>query len=52
MLKDLEATTGSARHLAKWQKAQQHLVGGRPEQALEIYQELVNQFPDTARWTP
>jgi len=49
MLKDLEATTGSARHLAKWQKAQQHLVGGRPEQALVIYQELVNQFPDTAR---
>jgi tetratricopeptide (TPR) repeat protein len=49
MLKDLEASPGSARQIARWQKAQQHLVGGRPEQALEIYQELLKQFPDTAR---
>ena len=33
----------------RWQKAQQHLIGGRPEKALEIYQELLKQFPDTAR---
>jgi tetratricopeptide (TPR) repeat protein len=49
MLKDLEASQGSARHLERWQKAQQHLVGGRPEKALEIYQELLKQFPDTPR---
>jgi len=49
MLKDLEASPGSARHIARWQKAQQHLVNGRPDQALEIYQELLKQFPDTAR---
>ncbi len=49
MLKDLEATPGSTRHIARWQKAQQNLVNGRPGQALEIYQELLKQFPDTAR---
>src|SRR5580704_9913526 len=49
MLKDLEASPGSLRHIARWQKAQQHLVGGRAEQALEIYQELLKEFPDTAR---
>jgi tetratricopeptide (TPR) repeat protein len=49
MLKDLEASQGSARHMERWQKAQQHLVGGRPEKALEIYQELLKQFPDTPR---
>jgi tetratricopeptide (TPR) repeat protein len=49
MAQDLEASPGSTRHVARWQKAQQHLVQGRPDLALEIYQELLKQFPDTAR---
>jgi tetratricopeptide (TPR) repeat protein len=49
MLKDLEASPGAARDLARWQKAQQHLVNGRPGHALEIYRDLLKQFPDTAR---
>jgi len=35
--------------MALWQKAQQHLVKGRPGLALGIYQELLKQYPDTAR---
>jgi tetratricopeptide (TPR) repeat protein len=35
--------------MARWQKAQQHLVRGRPDLALGIYQELLKLFPDTAR---
>jgi tetratricopeptide (TPR) repeat protein len=49
MAKDLETAPGAGRQMARWQKAQQHLVGGRPGPALEIYQELLKQFPDTAR---
>jgi tetratricopeptide (TPR) repeat protein len=49
MAKDLELSPGATRHLARWQKAQQHLVGGRPELAVAIYQELLHAFPDTAR---
>ncbi|HUC84975.1 MAG TPA: sulfotransferase [Candidatus Acidoferrales bacterium] len=49
MSKDLEAAYGANRHIARWQKAQQHLVNGRPELALGIYQELLKSFPDTAR---
>ena len=47
--RDLEAAPGAARHIARWQKAQQLLVHGRSEQALGIYQELLKQFPETAR---
>lgn len=49
MLKDLEATPGASRQIARWQKAQQHLVTGRPDHAAAIYQELLKEFPDTAR---
>jgi len=49
MSKDLETAAGAARHLARWQKAQQLLMGGRSDQALGIYLELSNRFPDTAR---
>lgn len=49
MSKDLESAPGAARQMARWQKAQQHLLNGRSDQALEIYQDLARQFPDTAR---
>ena len=49
MSKDLESAAGSARHIARWQKAQQQLLSGRSDQALLSYQELTRQFPDTAR---
>jgi Flp pilus assembly protein TadD len=49
MAKDLESAYGAARQVARWQKAQQHLVHGRPELALGIYHELLRQYPDTAR---
>jgi tetratricopeptide (TPR) repeat protein len=49
MSKDLESAAGSARHIARWQKAQQQLLNGRSDQALLIYQDLTRQFPDTAR---
>jgi len=49
MSKDLESAAGSARHIARWQKAQQLLLNGRSDQALLIYQDLTRQFPDTAR---
>lgn len=49
MPRDLETAYGASRHIARWQKAQQHLVKGRPELALNIYQELLGEFPDTAR---
>ncbi|MGA2245542.1 MAG: sulfotransferase [Verrucomicrobiota bacterium] len=49
MPKDLETASGANRQITRWQKAQQHLVKGRPELALGIYQELLQQFPDTAR---
>jgi len=49
MSKDLEAAAGATRHLARWQKAQQLLMGGRSDQALGIYLDLTSRFPDTAR---
>jgi len=49
MSTNLEASPGAARHLARWQKAQQHLLHGRAELAVPIYQDLLKQFPDTAR---
>jgi tetratricopeptide (TPR) repeat protein len=49
MSRDLETSPGATRHLARWQKAQQHLVGGRPGAALDIYQELLKRYPDTTR---
>jgi len=35
--------------MTQWQKAQQHLLNGRPQKAAEIYQELLAHFPDTPR---
>lgn len=49
MSKDLETAYGANREIARWQKAQQHLLQGRPDLALGIYQELLKRFPDTAR---
>jgi tetratricopeptide (TPR) repeat protein len=49
MSKNLEAAIGATRQIARWQKAQQLLMNGRSDQALGIYQDLLKQFPDTAR---
>jgi tetratricopeptide (TPR) repeat protein len=49
MSRDLESAPGTARHIARWQKAQQHLIGGRPDLAAQIYQELLQSYPDTPR---
>jgi Flp pilus assembly protein TadD len=49
MSKDLEAAAGATRDLARWQKAQQLLMNGRSDQALGIYLDLSNRFPETAR---
>jgi tetratricopeptide (TPR) repeat protein len=49
MPKDLETAPGAARHIARWQKAQQHLLGGRTDQALALYHDLLKDFPDTPR---
>jgi tetratricopeptide (TPR) repeat protein len=46
MANDLSQLQSSARDVARWQKAQQQIVGGRPAAALPIYQELVKQFPN------
>jgi len=49
MARNLESAAGSARDMARWQKAQQFLVGGQPDKAAEIYQDLIQRFPDTPR---
>lgn len=48
MLKDLEKLQQSPRHLLRWQRAQQALLNGRPEAALETYRDLLNRFPGVA----
>ena len=48
MPQDLEAAPVAAA-MVRWQQAQQHLVNGRPDQALAIYQALLKHYPDTAR---
>ena len=45
---DFEKLQQSPRHVGRWQKAQQHLLKGRPEPAQEIYQELLKLFPGLA----
>ena len=48
MLNDLEKLQQSPRHAARWQKAQQALLNGRPDAALEIYRDLLKRFPGVA----
>ncbi|HKW27968.1 MAG TPA: sulfotransferase [Verrucomicrobiae bacterium] len=48
MLNDLDKLQQSPRHLLRWQKAQQVLLNGRPEAALETYRELLKRFPGVA----
>jgi tetratricopeptide (TPR) repeat protein len=49
MSKDLDALQNSPAHLARWQKAQQDLLQGRPDRALAAYRELLVKFPDMAQ---
>lgn len=48
MLNDLEKLQQSPRHLLRWRKAQQVLLNGRPEAALETYRDLLKRFPGVA----
>ena len=48
MSKNLEELQRSPRHVARWQKAQQHLLSGRPDLALKAYRDLLMDFPGTA----
>ncbi|HUA38243.1 MAG TPA: sulfotransferase [Candidatus Sulfopaludibacter sp.] len=48
MLNDLEKLQQSPRHAIRWQKAQQALLNGRPEAALEAYRDLLKRFPGVA----
>ena len=45
MSTDFEALQRSPRHVARWQKAQQDLLKGRSDLALDGYRELLKQFP-------
>jgi len=45
MPSDLDKLQQSPRHLARWQQAQQELLTGRPEAALDAYRSLLNIFP-------
>jgi tetratricopeptide (TPR) repeat protein len=49
MSTDFEKLQRSPRHVARWQKAQQDLLVGRSEPALEAYRELLKKFPGTAQ---
>jgi len=49
MANDFEKLQRSPRHVGRWQKAQQDLLQGRSELALEAYRELLKRFPDTAQ---
>ena len=49
MSNDLEELQHSPTHVARWQKAQQDLLAGRPDRALAAYRELLVKFPDTAQ---
>src|SRR5579862_7340345 len=48
MPNDLEKMRQSPRHVVRWQKAQQELLKGRLDAALEIYHELLKRFPGVA----
>ena len=48
MLNDLEKLQQSPRQLARWQKAQQDLLKGRTDAALETYRDLLKRFPGVA----
>jgi tetratricopeptide (TPR) repeat protein len=48
MPNDLEKLQQSSRQALRWQKAQQDLLNGRPEAALEIYRDLLKRFPGVA----
>ena len=48
MPSDFEKLQQSPRHVSRWQKAQQDLLKGRPDAALETYRDLLKQFPAVA----
>jgi len=48
MSNEFEEFQRSPRHVARWQKAQQDLLKGRSDLALNGYHELVKRFPDVA----
>jgi tetratricopeptide (TPR) repeat protein len=48
MPSDLDKLQQSPRHLARWQQAQQELLTGRPEAALDAYRSLLKHFPGVA----
>src|SRR5208337_985014 len=45
---DMDKLQRSARHVARWQKAQQQMLQGRSDLALPAYQELLKNFPGIA----
>jgi tetratricopeptide (TPR) repeat protein len=45
---DLEKLQQSPRHAARWQRAQQDLLRGRTDAALETYRDLLKRFPGVA----
>ena len=47
MSMDFEELQRSPRDIARWQKAQQALLKGRSDLALDAYRELLKKFPDT-----
>jgi len=48
MANGIEALQRSPRHVARWQRAQQDLLKGRSDLALDGYRELVEKFPGAA----
>jgi tetratricopeptide (TPR) repeat protein len=48
MPSDSEKLQQSPRHVVRWQKAQQNLLNGRIDAALEAYHSLLKQFPGVA----
>ncbi|HEX3799729.1 MAG TPA: sulfotransferase [Verrucomicrobiae bacterium] len=46
---DLAKIQAEPREIARWQKAQQHLLAGRHAPALQSYRELANRFPGVAQ---
>jgi Flp pilus assembly protein TadD len=49
MSNDFEKLQRSPRHVARWQKAQQDLLRGRSDLALDACRELLKKFPGTAQ---